>query len=524
MKDKKNIDRLFREKFKDFEAAPQEKVWTNIKEELHGEKRRGLLLPLWGKIAGAAAVVALIVLLGQSVFVEVSSPAVVTGEPTHSLFSPDDTQPINRTRSAPERRQYEPASDKLTKSKSSNHTASEAPTLEPALVDNEQAEQPQSTVVVSATDHSEEHQLAKQGRPSGANHTSENSREPSEQSSQRPPSYVASVNRTTGKNQAVDRSLKNQEGKHPSNKSFPTLGSQDKTVGLAKVTTAEKSSSPVADSLKQGENLLQAIAEAKAAEKVESLAKEHENGGVLQHLRFRPNLAPIYYNSMSGGSPIDPKFANNNSEGEVTMSYGINVAYAVSDRLQIRSGISRVNMSYNTQDIAFASTAQASSLKGLNSSAKSGNLAVFSSERKSFMGIVEPAERGEVKASSIALPQRGQLNQQFSYIEVPFEVEYALLNERFSISLIGGASTLFLNDNAVHIKSAYGVTDLGTANNLNSVSFTTNLGLGFGYQLTENLNLNIEPTFKYQLDAFSGDVGGFQPYYFGVYSGISFQF
>ena len=34
MKEKKNIDRLFQEKFKDFEHTPKEDVWKNIAEKL----------------------------------------------------------------------------------------------------------------------------------------------------------------------------------------------------------------------------------------------------------------------------------------------------------------------------------------------------------------------------------------------------------------------------------------------------------------------------------------------------------
>ena len=34
MNDKKNIDRFFQERFKDFEMYPNEQVWENIQTEL----------------------------------------------------------------------------------------------------------------------------------------------------------------------------------------------------------------------------------------------------------------------------------------------------------------------------------------------------------------------------------------------------------------------------------------------------------------------------------------------------------
>ncbi len=35
MSERQNIDRLFQEKFKDFEATPSDKVWANIQREMN---------------------------------------------------------------------------------------------------------------------------------------------------------------------------------------------------------------------------------------------------------------------------------------------------------------------------------------------------------------------------------------------------------------------------------------------------------------------------------------------------------
>ena len=40
MNDKKNIDRLFQEKFKDFEMAPDDAVWNRISESLPKKKKK----------------------------------------------------------------------------------------------------------------------------------------------------------------------------------------------------------------------------------------------------------------------------------------------------------------------------------------------------------------------------------------------------------------------------------------------------------------------------------------------------
>ncbi|HEU4497419.1 MAG TPA: hypothetical protein VFR70_10240, partial [Flavobacterium sp.] len=63
MKEKKNIERLFQEKFKDFEAVPPPKIWNNIEAELQKKKRRKAI-PIWFKLSGAAAVLIISFLIG----------------------------------------------------------------------------------------------------------------------------------------------------------------------------------------------------------------------------------------------------------------------------------------------------------------------------------------------------------------------------------------------------------------------------------------------------------------------------
>ena len=58
MNEKKNIDRLFQEKFKDFEVSPPDFVWENIQEALQ-EKKKRRVVPLWIRLSGVAAVLAI---------------------------------------------------------------------------------------------------------------------------------------------------------------------------------------------------------------------------------------------------------------------------------------------------------------------------------------------------------------------------------------------------------------------------------------------------------------------------------
>jgi len=64
MNEKKNIDRLFQEKFKDFEVAPPEFVWQNIETELQEKKKKRRILPLWFRLSGVAAILVIGMFIG----------------------------------------------------------------------------------------------------------------------------------------------------------------------------------------------------------------------------------------------------------------------------------------------------------------------------------------------------------------------------------------------------------------------------------------------------------------------------
>ena len=54
MKEKKNIERLFQEKFKDFEAIPPQDSWDIIASKLNKKKKKRVI-PFWFKLSGIAA-------------------------------------------------------------------------------------------------------------------------------------------------------------------------------------------------------------------------------------------------------------------------------------------------------------------------------------------------------------------------------------------------------------------------------------------------------------------------------------
>ena len=136
--------------------------------------------------------------------------------------------------------------------------------------------------------------------------------------------------------------------------------------------------------------------------------------------------------------------------------------------------------------------------------------------------LASPSEDGFGQGGNTV--SNGEIQQNVGYIEIPLEAIYVLSDKRLGVELIGGLSTLVLNNNEIFLESNGLRTSLGTSNALNDVSFTTNLGLGLNYKVTEKVKINIEPSLKYQLNAYNNNVGEFKPYYVGLYTGVNYRF
>jgi hypothetical protein len=66
---------------------------------------------------------------------------------------------------------------------------------------------------------------------------------------------------------------------------------------------------------------------------------------------------------------------------------------------------------------------------------------------------------------------------------------------------------------------------IGKTDGLSNVNFSSSLGLGFEYNFSGKISLNLEPTFRYYLTPLGGLVGSsIHPYSFGVFSGLSYKF
>jgi len=505
--DKKNIDKLFQEKFIDFEEIPDEKVWDAISASLHKKKSRKLI-PFWWKLGGVAALLAIIFTILDP-FENKSDVAPILTDTENVEKENSSDQKDNKSISVEEvsKEQIQVADTDLieTNDKSNSFEDQEGDKAKTNRAKKEidfvaPKNNRTKTSQLAASDSGEAVQENKANAISKDKRTSENSIE---------------------SNEAIAEIDKRKSEENPKEKSEKNLLNEKLNIdnsieeGVTNVTDKRKDGELVDETKKK--SIFEEIEKQKDDE--EALAENSKNKWSVG-----ANLAPVYFNSFGEGSPIDPAFNTNSKSGEFNMSYGLSVAYGISKKLSIRTGISRVDFGYDTNEVEFSASLQGSlsgRLNNVNYSETAENVVIESKSENAF-AFADNKSASDVLANDI--PRNGIVAQEFGYIEVPVELDYALVDNRFGINLVGGVSTMFLTNNSVALNGSNETIELGEANNLNNMNFSTNVGFGLNYKFTPKLRLNVEPIFKYQLNTFSDISGDFNPFSIGVYSGLNFKF
>ncbi|NMH28345.1 outer membrane beta-barrel protein [Flavobacterium silvaticum] len=558
MSEKKNIDRLFQERFKDFEIDPPESSWENISERL-GNKHKRRILPLWWQRAGVAAILLIGLLLmdqtggfgsftnGQDTNVtdrgnaKSNEKGITPGQiQTESI----QNQTINRDNAV---NGVVDASESLKKNDSDNPDKKlpSGKTIKNNTFKNN------SSSAVANTDKNESSPKSVSNRKRFGS----KSQKASGVSSDDDNSQVATVGHNGSKKHrsskapnkigsaaVAESGQKTSKGKNRKD----NLNNSHENSGIASVTDTNKKNSTTTNAndkkVTDNNTLTQMLAEnQKPAEKTktdsaaiataESLAmgellNEKENKSVteveqkINRWQVDTHVAPIYLSSLSNGSPIDPEFANNGKEYKTTLSYGVGARYAIGKKVSVRTGINSLAMEYRTTGVTFNQSAFArQQLAHLNSNVQGSYINIESQTSRPAAVNLEGFNINAAQSKTIP----GSISQKTGYLEVPLEVTYSVLDKRFGVEVIGGMSTLFLQENDISLISGESEMSIGKADNLNATHFSTNLGLGLYYKIFRNMNFRVEPMVKYQLNAYS-DAGNYKPYFFGIYTGLNYRF
>lgn len=542
MKDKKHIDELFQEGFNQFEASPSPKVWKNIQAELKKEKEDRKIIPLWWKLGGVAALLALLLTVGKFVFF----PADSVLENTVVVDDTKDSDTIQEETVDANIKDSETSITEETTQEGSNES-SENPSKDPG-VQNQDAVQnvmtnktkAEETVVaveqVPQTDaekkKSLQNPLIKEDMAVGVAKTEdavvENKKAVTEKQAAKTKQVttegvegvVSAVEANKKTTEEVETIITDPIRKDAEKEIQKEIGITE-GVAISKDTSEKKTvEEEVEDPIKESDkpSIFDAIEENK-----EAVAAQQKTSGIGAW-EVTPNFGPVYYSSLGNGSSLDPAFADNSQTGDVNFSYGVAVSYVITDKISVRSGVNNVNVGYTTGGVELGTGPVSSALRSVDYGDQPVVLSAF--DQGTLSDVALPGAENNPFANVIPKTTGGnaEITQNITYYEVPMELKYALLNKRFGINMIGGFSTLFLGSNEISVRDGDFRSTLGEANNLNKLSFSTNLGLGFDYKFSKRFKFNIEPMFKYQLNPYTDSSVSFRPYYLGVYSGLSFRF
>jgi hypothetical protein len=390
MKEHKNIDRLFQEKFRDFEVNPPERIWQSIEHNMHHRPVR-MQRSMWMWFSGIA--------VGLSLLFVMNNPFQLI---------PSTSQPS------------------LTTPKSSTDTENIATTEQTNT---------QSTVTTNKITPLETN------TPKSSNELV----------------ITTSTSKTIIKPSIIEQ---------PSDKTdrlFTKANDNDKkALGYADEKTSQN------EGLKPSRWSVSTIA------------------------------APVYMNTFNGNSALSSEMSDYHNQSLVSTSFGVQVAYRITKRLSIQSGVHMVDFAYLSKDVLLP------------------NAGLTSDDVVALYDSYSETERAKML---------GDYRQVFGYVEIPVEAKYRVAGKNdFGLNLVGGFSTLLLNKNEVTLETASSVDNIGKVDNLNSLNFSGNVGLELEYNIYKNVNFNLVPMFKVHSNTLNDNTNTFKPYSVGLYSGVNLRF
>jgi hypothetical protein len=244
--------------------------------------------------------------------------------------------------------------------------------------------------------------------------------------------------------------------------------------------------------------------------------------------------SPTYYSSFSSGSNGLSQQLMASEEPLFSYSGGVAFSYKISKRFSIQSGLYYASLGQKVEGISsFSGFQPFDNTKGDHNfevlttlgTVYTNNPDVFlSADAAGRINTPFTVDVIDPKKASLQ-PVNTSLNQNFSYLELPVILRYKIVDKTIGINLIGGLSYNMLVHNSVYTTLDGNKYNVGDTKGLNPLSLSSSFGMGMEYNISGNLSLNLEPTFRYYLNPFNVTAGSYiHPYSFGIFSGVSYKF
>ena len=252
------------------------------------------------------------------------------------------------------------------------------------------------------------------------------------------------------------------------------------------------------------------------------------------------SVSPLYnYRDAASADEAFNTLVNNVESARITYAGGVHVSYRGTDRLTVESGLFYTQMGVNIGGPGFWSGLSRNSLEYTDATE---GVAAISNSMGSIVGedkalYLAGGESGVDAVNGgldggVELVNAGedvlvtdQYIQSFNYLEIPLNIRYSIIDRTVRVQLVGGVSTNLLVNNNIVVNTAEGRSVIGGSEDLRTMNYSGNAGVGVVYDLFDRFSLRVEPRFRYFLHSVnSSSLPSTRPYTFGVYTGINYLF
>lgn len=477
----KNIDKLFREKLRDFEQPPPAYLLENVLSGVAGAKKKRKLV-FW-KVAGVAAALLLAFVAGWQ---------------------------VNYLNHESERQSVVVSQNGANESNGAFKGIEEKGTIQ----DNAQKATPEK-----------EETSERQGHPRFL--TAEDTSGTKAEISSANNSHLANRVNRPEKTDLVKEGRDDSPGLHPIKTIRRLMESKDQLANRLQ----EKIENP-----SMIEQAALTIDQQIIKQNEQQLMAQNDNQKNTRWL-VGAQVSPAYsVNRSNHSDQYASEMMNSSSNTPVELGGGLTVEYKPGKRWSFQSGIYYAGLGQSSGNSStsgrFMETLANNGSEYFNApvNIQAGNLMVNSTagviELKGVPSGIELGTNLEDKTmASAVVVSEARFIQNFQYLEIPLYLRYNVIDARFDVELMGGVSSNVLVGNDTYLESNAGKSLVGKTQDMQGMNYSGTLGVGFKYGVSKRIFLNVEPRVKYYLNSLNNNSAvTYKPYTIGVFTGISYQF
>ncbi len=476
MANKKDIGRAYKEALENYSMSPHNRVWDNIEKGLNKPNRR--VFPFWILAVGLLLIIPLTIYI-------VKNPINNNYTPEHINSSNVDDTSIDHI--IVDRNQnnsninnpHIQSNDSITETRNS---ATKDNLLEKGVISNnprtnDKANSNNTNFASTNSDNNYRQNKNDKTQNKGGNYKRENTN-------------VYHKNDQVTSNVQYDTGIPNNRLKNESNlETIIKLESQSVVSNNSKI-----------------------IGSFEFKDTVEVEPKKENAKKGIKKMTLKAYGGPTYFNTLSKGFTLSEFLETNETQGNIKSSYGIAAEFELTEKSSISFGVGKINLGHTTLS---ADSIISVDFEGIF---------LRNSWTYDYLDLNDQANN----LTATTLGDHGTVldfRQEISYIEVPIVYSYNLVeNNKFKLNANGGISFLTLTENRIIAESPNGKSlRIGSANNLNKLNLSVNLGASISYPISNRLSIFTEPVFKYYLKTFNRD-NSFKPYSLGLNFGIMYKF